>query len=493
MQEHDVVTDSRTSSPARNIDVTRISFLKSAAMVFLVILAAAGIGLVATMQVQVAAIAGMGLLAAVVVLAGSMTRRPTLFARVLLWGGLLFSLGFRGPRRTAVDVVSQPLTLDNTLPVAVLLVTVAGALFLTRVKIFPLNRVERFGGLFVAAAGLSAVWSVAPKYSFLRCGALFIGYVAIMLLRRITRADGADLLSDLAAATYLLLFTTIAGFFLFHADAMAPIPGAVILIQRLKGVYPYIHPNALAYLAALAVVFACGGVGPRPVVSRMWVRTTLVALAIGVILASRTRSALIYLVLAGALAVLLNRRLRDRAILMVPAFLAVVFVVVQLFGGSVLGFVARDQDTQQFGTLTGRLTEWETAVAVAHARPIEGYGYYAGHRFGPLATVEGDASATTDNAWIDVLIDLGIVGFVLMAAFVASGGAELLGNYRRGSPAAVPALIAFSISLAASMVNPSLNEVTYWMLAFVIILIGAPDSRTRPDPQTNRGLRAATT
>jgi O-antigen ligase len=102
-----------------------------------------------------------------------------------------------------------------------------------------------------------------------------------------------------------------------------------------------------------------------------------------------------------------------------------------------------------------------------------GHGYYAGHRFGELALTEGEVNSTTDNAWLDVAVDLGVVGVVALLGFLASGVRALWRGLRLDDPRARPALVVLSVCIAASFVNPSLNEANYWALvaAFIVICV----------------------
>jgi O-antigen ligase len=450
-----------------------------------VVALAAGLGWVATTSGELSLLVGLALGAVVVVAIALAGRHPGQLARLLLWGGLLFSLGFKPPRRTGAEVVERPLTFANTVPFVVLVIALTAALILASPRLLPLSRVERWLGLFLGAAVLSALWSVSPAHSLLRATTLVLSYLCVVLLVRIERANGRDPMHSLAGVTHLLIAATVVGVAVFPGQALSPIPGSLIELGRLKGVMPYVHPNALAFLAVLSIVFAWSGMGLGRRGHRIGVRLAVIGVDLGVVLATRTRSALVFLVLALALTVLLDPRLRQKVVLLLPSIAALAFVVLQLSGSSIGGFVARGQDAESLRSLTGRVDEWDNALRIAGDAPLTGLGYYAGHRFGPLAEVEGELNTTTDNAWMDVFIDTGLLGLVPLTVAVGTGGLLLVRRYRAAEPDAVTTLVVYAVCLAASFVNPSLNEANYWMLAFVVVLVGgtsgAPLSRPSLD------------
>jgi len=438
-------------------------------------------GATAVHGVETAVFLGVGFIGALVVIVGSMTSRPALVGRIVLWAGVLISLGIKPPRRIGDEVISTPLVFANTAPVLALVVAIGAALLLCRVSVFPLTRSESWLAVFLAAAVASSLWSVSPAHSALRAVTLVACYVAMLVLARTTEDERVDPLAELDAIVHLLIATVVIGLVLAPEAALSAIPGSLTPVGRLKGTLLYIHPNALAFLAVIGIVIAVSGKGLRPVRERWMSRVALVAFDSGILLATRTRSALVLVVLAAALAALLDDRTRRRLVVLAPAIAALAFVILQLGGASVAGFVAREQTAEQLTGLTGRVEEWDRAIQVTMASPLIGQGYYAGHRFGALAELEGDLNTTTDNAWIDVAIDLGIAGLVPLVAFVATGLVRLVRAKRRRDGRADVTLVVFAVCAAASFVNPSLNESNYWMLVFGFTVLALAPALDRTD------------
>lgn len=414
-------------------------------------------------------IAGIMLGAVIVLLAGLHAQRPARVARVILWAGLLVAIGIRPPRRVSGEVVTRPVTLANGLPVAILILAIIAAIVMARVRVLPLTKAEKWLLCFLCASVTSAAWSAAPTLTMLRAFGLIATYVALMVLARIDRKERSDPLAELNIVVHLIIVTVLIGLLLTPAIALSPIPGALAPVARLKGVVPYVHPNALAFVATIGITLVACRV-PLGHLRSPGARAAILFIDLSVILATRTRSALAYLLLAAAATILLDPVRRRRLVILIPAIAALVVVALTLTGHQVAGFVAREQTTEQLTGLTGRLEEWRNALNLASATPLIGNGYYAGHRFGQLAELEGDFNTTTDNAWVDVTIDVGLLGLVPLAGFVLTGAASLW--RQRSDPRARIAIVVFLIGAVASLVNPSLNESNFWMMVWGWIILG---------------------
>lgn len=444
---------------------------------------AAVVGAIGVLNGELALMLSVGLIGFVIILVGSVAGRSIGTARLMVWFGIVASLGIKPPRRVGSEVLAQPVTMANSVPTIVLVVAVAVSLVITGIRLRPITTAEKWLGAFAVTAIASAAWSVAPQLTLLRAGNLAALYVAIALLHRFDRTEGREPVSELATVVHLVVLSSLVWVGLSPGTALAPIPGATIPIARLKGVIPYVHPNALAFLAVVSIVLAVAGFGFGRYGTRMGPRVLLVLAGVAVIGLTRTRSALVYLVLAAAVGVVTHPALRRRIVVVVPVLLVAAVAVGQLAGGSLTTFVARGQTSEQLGTLTGRVEEWNEAVEVFGTAPLLGNGYYAGHRFGELALTEGEVNTTTDNAWLDVAVDLGLVGLVTLAGFVLTGGRDLVRGLRAGDRRARPALAVFGVCLAASFVNPSLNEANYWAVVFAfIVMVVAPALERQPGP-----------
>lgn len=99
------------------------------------------------------------------------------------------------------------------------------------------------------------------------------------------------------------------------------------------------------------------------------------------------------------------------------AGVAAVVVLVTVFASRIPALFGKSED------LTGRLDIWKAVTALAQERPVVGWGwvsYWAPwvKPFDGLATRNGVEYLQAHNAWLDVWLQLGIVGLVLFALLV---------------------------------------------------------------------------
>lgn len=111
---------------------------------------------------------------------------------------------------------------------------------------------------------------------------------------------------------------------------------------------------------------------------------------------------------------------RRRPVYLTAAALTVVVVVsVVLFASRIPVLLGKSED------LTGRLTIWNSVIHLAQERPAFGWGwvsYWAPwvSPFKDLAVRSGVVYLQAHNAWLDVWLQLGIVGLVIFALLVLS-------------------------------------------------------------------------
>ena len=136
-----------------------------------------------------------------------------------------------------------------------------------------------------------------------------------------------------------------------------------------------------------------------------------------------TRSPTIYValvVLAFALAaVWLIRRTRKRALVYGGMLVVVAGAVasVAVFSERMLALVGKDSD------LTGRTEIWDKVIGLAVQRPVAGWGWVSfwtpwAEPFNDLVTRAGVVQLHAHNAWLDVWLQLGILGLVVFGALV---------------------------------------------------------------------------
>ncbi|WP_454110742.1 O-antigen ligase family protein [Leifsonia shinshuensis] len=183
------------------------------------------------------------------------------------------------------------------------------------------------------------------------------------------------------------------------------------------------NSNLLAMIALLGLIVFGVQLADRSVRRG----TAITWLVIAVVVFALTRSSTVFIATVFTAVVLgfalWTRRAgpeRRRPVYLTAAALAVVVVVsVVLFASRIPVLLGKSED------LTGRLTIWNSVTHLAQERPAFGWGwvsYWAPwvEPFKNLAVRSGVVYLQAHNAWLDVWLQLGIVGLVLFALLVLS-------------------------------------------------------------------------
>ncbi|MEO8261558.1 MAG: O-antigen ligase family protein [Pseudolysinimonas sp.] len=190
---------------------------------------------------------------------------------------------------------------------------------------------------------------------------------------------------------------------------------------RIQGIVG--NSNLLAFAALIAVVVFAVQIAARSA-SRVWTSGWLI-IALGVL--ALTRSTTVF-VAGGAVAVVaiylvLVRRVPEekrRPWFLGGAAIAVAGIASAIvFRGPLLALLGKSPD------LTNRLDIWETVLGLAAQRPAFGWGwvgYWAPwvEPYHDLVVIKGVHYYQAHNAWIDVYLQLGIVGLVVFGGLVIS-------------------------------------------------------------------------
>jgi exopolysaccharide production protein ExoQ len=261
---------------------------------------------------------------------------------------------------------------------------------------------------------------------------------------------------------------------------------------RIQGIVG--NANHLGFLALLAaLVFAIELADRR--LRRRW--HSIAWLAIAAVTLVFTRSATVTIALVGVAVVLgvvllLRRESTPRArrftYLGIGGALVVGATLVVLFWGAILGALGKSSD------LTGRIGIWEKVIGLAQERPAFGWGWVSywvpwAPPFDDLAFRNGVRMLQAHNTWLDLWLQLGVVGVVVFAALVLSTLARswsfAVDREQRAPHAPLPyrALSLLPLGILTALLVQSLAEsrllVEFGMLLLVLIAV-----------KTKRGDRA---
>ncbi|GAA3874107.1 hypothetical protein GCM10022381_16190 [Leifsonia kafniensis] len=323
---------------------------------------------------------------------------------------------------------------------AVAVLVLAGSIyFLVRLK--PSLNWRRFPKslvAFLALATISVAWSFYPGASLIGIALQWMTTIAALFL--VLCLSWPELVRTLAGALRWALALSLVFEFIVAAVVRQPvlpffvdygaekIPAAFYWSRGLlfsggplEGIVA--NRNLLGFLALLAVIVFAIQLAAGTV-RRGWGIAWLV-LAVGML--ALTRSATVTVTAAVVLVVLVfalwTRRVgpQGRRPVYLTAAASIVAVVAAgvAFSPLLLRMLGKSED------LTGRFDIWNSVIRLASEKPAFGWGwvsYWAPwvEPFNGLAVRKGVTYLQAHNAWLDVWLQLGIVGVIVFAALVSS-------------------------------------------------------------------------
>ena len=415
----------------------------------------------------------------------------SLAIRTLCWAGLLIPPALAVPR-PAGAIEADPITVISILKGGFPLVCLIAAAALARPRPLPVTASERWLAAYLALAVASTAWSVAPLPTLLKAGALGVSYGLLLLLARLwpSPEHGID---AIATVVYGVVIAAAIGAVVVPSEALYYSPGEI----RLHGLVPPLQAVPLGMFAAAGVLQAWLGAGVGVLRGRR-ARIALGIVSLTVMLLTGSRSAFAVLAVGIVTAFALRRDWRKLAATALALTILAAGILLVPAAQPVRDRVTRQQGLAEVLSLNNRVPMWSDALQAWGAQPLVGLGYYAGHRFGPYAELfaarhpyipadqsvqEGAAISTyafIDGTWIETLLDLGIIGILLLAAFVVAGARQAHRtvasdpSYRVALGALLAGMIVYSIF------DFTIQVVSYPMVALAgLLLVSSTSARLR--------------
>ncbi|SLM49619.1 membrane protein of unknown function [Nitrospira japonica] len=179
------------------------------------------------------------------------------------------------------------------------------------------------------------------------------------------------------------------------------------------GQFPRINPNSLTQFGAMVGV---GGLVAFLYGRGIGVLSSLCLLGLGAltIYLGHSRTSLLGFLLA-AVAIFWFGKKRVLGLMMISAAGLVALAAYTY----VEAYVLRGQSKAVFVSMSGRTEFWPEIWRAFTTSPLVGHGYYAGHRSLSIDALANVSSV--DNTYLEVLVDLGVIGLgLLMAALICS-------------------------------------------------------------------------
>lgn len=338
--------------------------------------------------------------------------------------------------------------------------------------------------LYVFSAYVSAAVSVAPMMTIYRASQIAIDLIlALVIYSGLRRSEDSRLLMDVTLFwLVVLLFTVGLGAILFPDRAFVEAGGSIG--TALRGVIPLIHQNELGLMAAIGLVLSVMRVfGGEVAGSKRLFWFALMLLSGTILFLTQARTS----IAGGALALILSGIMvkRMRWLSYTVAIAAVIVLLYYWLSGSNLGieddvteYLRRGGTDEQIQSLSGRTDLWATGWEMFKDSPVIGHGYAAGVRY------EGvkyglRLGTNMHSSHMQVLVDLGAVGYLFWVLFVFGSGMVVYRNYRYtrvlkvNNPVAVEALLIVIVILFRSILGHVLVTHQLNLMIFLSIYIYA--------------------
>jgi O-antigen ligase len=300
---------------------------------------------------------------------------------------------------------------------------------------------------------LYAVWVliglVASPYPFLTLFHVIDLAAALVVLRAATRAVGLEATDRIERILYwfsvALLISVWVGVVVFPGEAVTPVASPIPF--QIKGVIPHQPENGVGTLGAIIAVWSLARFFSPTIEGARRRGVSLAIAGVGLISVFTAQYRTGYIALALGLFVLLAFRGRN-----ILAFLAIMAVSIALLWGRVIADEAqpvllRGESAEAAAKLSSRVEWWERAIPVWQEAPLTGQGLLTATRYRVLAPIGLDDTSTIHSTWIEALVGTGLIGTVLLAAFLLVMLKRSLGEAIRPNGRIVPLLLVSVIGV----------------------------------------------
>lgn len=259
---------------------------------------------------------------------------------------------------------------------------------------------------------VSVTYSSYLGYSAWKAVELMIGFIAIaaIISSHEKRINICTVNTINFTWNNILIITVILGAIIFPTSAFYKVYGDVL--PQLHGVYPLINSNSLGLMSAIAILYLFSKIIDSKF-ERLPLLLSIVVFSI-VFIFAQSRTSMIGLSLSLLGYLFLKKKIK---LLISVALIAILLAIISsnILSDLFASYVLRGRGIQSASivTLSGRTEGWHVAVEKFSESPIWGYGIASGARYDVMGKVPGrENQGTLHNAFLDVLINNGIMGFV---------------------------------------------------------------------------------
>lgn len=331
-----------------------------------------------------------------------------------LWS-LMFLSGLVFRIRDTSSMTDSPL--DPWALFRIVLMTLIGTVLFYHLVINGIDWIRSLAhGLLALLAGyavsclISVIWSVYPSWSFYKSIEYLVDiFLLAAIVEMTTETSKARTLFNWTWLLLGLLLTTV-WFWVVVWPEEAILRKIGVLGMQIHGVWPALETNGVGELAAILGVVTFTRTLNSDTKDRLFYLSAFL-FAFTTLVFAQSRSPLTAFLVGIPMVLFVSRRIGGLA-------LAVIGVIIVLSFTSasepLWEYFQRGQKDKQFESLSGRTDLWNAGWEFIKREPLTGYGAYAGTRFTGITDAMGTGTSSILNTWLEVLLGVGVPGFLLL-------------------------------------------------------------------------------
>ncbi|MGF9852212.1 O-antigen ligase family protein [Bacillus paramobilis] len=302
--------------------------------------------------------------------------------------------------------------------------------------------------IYALYALISSFYSVIPTLSFYRSVELLV--VIIVVSYVINKIQNLDELRVFLNLNYLIL-----AFLIFITWIIFPIYPNLVSFGfgdggtkfQLGGVF--IHPNALGTIATIVFIISFFRTLRTKILREKYMYAWVTLFSFITLFSTVSRTNLLIAVGVTVIALMVSKYYKT--LIMMFNLSVITILIIPFIREKLIGFFMRGQDLTLLFSLSERLPIWNAAIKVSQNKPVLGHGFVSSRVIMPDAyRVAHFAPTSAHNSFLDVLVNLGYIGMILIIFIFLYMWVLLLKNYKKLKHINIELLaIIFCVSIAA--------------------------------------------
>ena len=276
--------------------------------------------------------------------------------------------------------------------------------------------------LFSIIGMASYFYSVNPLLSLWKGFEMFaIGLLFLYVSSQVRDLNGVKNVLDIFSLIILfLVLSALVGALLAPGEALQIQRGGIGGAQAYAyvGVFPPLTPNTLAQIGAIIGIIGVVSLLYRSERHNRFAIIGLLVVGLFAMLMAHSRTSILGFILAILFMFAFGRRMLLGIALFV--ILGAVVIAIPKFYSYGEQYIVRGQTHDAFVTLSGRTNFWPNVLEAFWLSPVVGHGYYSGHRDLVVNGKKLLEYSSVDNTYLEVLVDLGVVGITILLSALVS-------------------------------------------------------------------------